>query len=323
MQNSRIAVIDFGTNTCKLLIAEPKEQSIEIIYRTQTAVKIGEQGLSKGIITEEAHQRLHTVLGQFQRTWEKYRPKQIWGVATSAFRNAKNANRIVNQFQKEFGISIEIISGEQEADLIYEGIKGAIKLKDETVLMMDIGGGSVEFIIANQRKPLWRQSYEIGGQRLMDRFMRTDPISDLDIQRMEIYLETQLFTLTEAIFRYAPKVLIGAAGSFETLAAVMYAGLEGRKKINEFIDEHYNMKPSSYEIDRDNFDELFRLIVGQNAYKRRLLSGMPEFRADMIVVATCLIRFVIEQYELPNIVVSSYGLKEGFLIQKAGEGFTI
>jgi exopolyphosphatase/guanosine-5'-triphosphate,3'-diphosphate pyrophosphatase len=318
MQNQRVAIIDFGTNTCKLLIAELKKTQFEVIYRTQIGVKIGEISLEKGFITEDAQERLHTALLKLQKTWEKYKvnTSQIWGLATSAFRNAKNGLKITEDFEKEFNISIEIIDGDQEAELIYHGIKSALPLKDENVLMMDIGGGSVEFIIANNRRALWKQSFEIGGQRLMDRFMRSDPISDLDIQRLDIYLETQLFMLSEAVFRFAPKSLVGAAGSFETLACITFAGVEGEENLSQFMDENYEMIAKNYEIDRDNFDELFRLVVRQDATNRRMLVGMPDFRADMIVLATCLIKFVVEQYELESIKISSYALKEGYLVRK-------
>lgn len=318
MQNQRIAVIDFGTNTCKLLIAELSSAGFEPIYKTQIGVKIGELSLEKGFLDKAAQQRVKEALLVFRDIWQKYKvaETQVWGLATSAFRNANNGLEVITELQRDFQISIEILSGEQEAELIYYGIKMALPMKDENILMMDVGGGSVEFIIANARRVLWKQSFEIGGQRLMNRFMRSDPISDLDIQRLDIYLETELFVLSEAVFRFTPKALAGAAGSFETLASIAFAGIEGTENLADFMDANYEMLVKSYEIDRDNFDELFRLIARQNANERRTLVGMPEFRADMIVLAICLIKFVVEHYELPVLYVSSYGLKEGYIAKK-------
>lgn len=317
-ENNRVSVIDLGTNTFNLLIAEPKEAGFEIIHKEQVVVKIGKDGISKGFITEEAQQRLLDALITIKQTLELYRVSEnkLWAAATSAFRSAKNAKKIVAEIERKTGIRVEIISGEQEATYIYEGVKYAMNIGEENVMVMDIGGGSVEFIICSQRKILWKKSFDIGAQRLMDQFMRTDPISELDIQRLEIYLEMQLFDLSNAIFNYSPKLLIGSAGAFDTFAQIAYIKEFGKENLDEFADENAELKVANYEITRDEFHYIYQDIIRYERTRRIEIPGMIEFRVDMIVLAACLLKFIIEKYELETICVSAYSLKEGFLLHK-------
>lgn len=314
-------MIDLGTNTFNLLIAEPTDQGkFEAIHREQFVVKIGEGGISKGLINEEAQKRLFRALDLIYKTLQLYKVKEqsIWGLATSAFRNARNAREIISEIKRNYGISIEIISGDQEAEYIYYGVRNALDLGEQNSLLIDIGGGSVEFIICNRRKIHWKRSIEIGAQRLMDQYMRTDPISDLDIQRLEIYLESRFVELSAAVFNYSPKHLIGSAGAFETLSAIDLFRQEG-EKAQEYIDKNHQLLLPEYELLIDEFHYIYQQIVCKERVQRLTIPGMADFRVDMIVPATCLIKFVIERYELELIRVSGYALKEGFLVWKLGE----
>lgn len=318
MINNRVAVIDLGTNTFDMLIAESDESNFEAIYKQKISVRIGKDGISKGLITEDAQKRLLNALQIFANTLQQYKvePSKIYCVATSAFRNAKNQKEILKAIKSSTNFDVQVISGDEEAEFIYFGVCKALNLGNTNVLIVDIGGGSVEFIIGNQKKILWKKSFEIGAQRLYDQYMRTDPISDLDIQRMEIYLEFMLVELSTAIFNYNPKILVGSAGSFDTLAEIHYRNEQGDEKAKEFIDENHELLVNEYLIDYEGFHDLYRKIVFQNKENRLKINGMIEMRVDMIVVAVCLIKFLIERYDLEEIRTSTYALKEGYLLSK-------
>ncbi|AFK01771.1 Ppx/GppA phosphatase [Emticicia oligotrophica DSM 17448] len=299
----RTAIIDLGTNTFHLLIVEGSKK----IFQTSIPAKIGKGGISQGVISEEGIQRALTVLRGFKEEIDKHEIaiEKIYATGTSAIRNAGNKAEFIERVEQETGIKIRVISGEEEAELICLGVKQAMSIP-ETSMIMDIGGGSVEFIICNDEKIFWKQSFEIGGQRLMDKFMKSDPISMRSIQMMDDYFREALLPLANACHQYAPKVLIGSSGSFDTLIDMQYMKEKGQLPEAHEVAFEYQI-PAFYWA----YDEL----IFKNHEERMQIPGMIELRVDMIVVAMCLIRFIIQLHEIQRIRVSSYALKEGIMAQ--------
>lgn len=219
-----VAAIDIGTNTAHLLVVElPSQKQIfspfRILHKEKIATKIGEGGISNGFITEAAQERLLKALHQFCEVLEYYEiaPESVHTIATSAFRNASNQKELVTKIQKEMGLQVQVISGDEEAELIYYGVKAALKIGKCNALIMDIGGGSVEFIVCNAEKMLWKQSFEIGAQRLLDRFMQNEKISSSERQALNNFLEQTLSPLSEILKIYPIEVLIGCSGTFDII----------------------------------------------------------------------------------------------------------
>ena len=305
------AIIDLGTNTFQLLIVEQDDINYKTILEESYAAKIGMGGISSGIITEEGIQRGIKGLQYFQQVIEKegVTNKNILATATSAVRNAKNGDEFCQRIFNETNIRIQVISGDEEATLIYEGVKLGMDIGLETSMIMDIGGGSVEFIICDKNRIMYKQSFEIGGQRLMDKFMILDPISPRSIEALRDYLEEQLLPLTNAVHQYAPVCVIGSAGSFETLIDLFYMKTYG-----------YLPTPSqiSFELPIKEFYNSFLKLVTKNHEERMAIMGMKELRVDMIVVGVCLIDFVLKRFGIQQIKVSNYALKEGVLSNLLG-----
>jgi exopolyphosphatase/guanosine-5'-triphosphate,3'-diphosphate pyrophosphatase len=312
LDNKRTAVIDLGTNTFELLIAEPTETGFAVIHQERVGVFIGRGGIDKGVITDDAQMRMFTAIQHLKEVIFQFNvaPERIFGVATSAFRNAKNGKILATQILEKMGLPIEIISGEAEAEYIFQGVKSAIKLQESPVLVMDIGGGSVEFVIGNQRKIFWKRSFEIGAQRLKNMFMPQDPITLLNTQKLEIFLESQLVELSQFIFNYSPKFLIGSAGTFDTLAEMSF------RRSNPKLDMINGSLLNGYEVSIDDFYYFYYQLTTLDRAERLKIPGMIELRADMIVVSICLLKFVVEKCELDTIHCSSYALKEGYLRSK-------
>ena len=160
----KVAVIDMGTNTFHLIIVEVEKDDFKIVYREKTAVKIGEKGINHGMITDDAIDRALKTLSKFKEVIDEEEVEQVFATATSAIRNAKNGKGLVALIKEETGIETRIISGIQEAEYIYYGVNKAVEIGDKASLIMDIGGGSIEFIIGTSKEIIWRQSFEIGGQ---------------------------------------------------------------------------------------------------------------------------------------------------------------
>lgn len=303
MGSKKIAVVDLGTNTFHVLLSRVTEEEAEIFYRERAAVMIGKGGITQGKITEEAQERALQALKHFRAVIDQENITEIHATATSAIRNARNGRALVQRIKEATGIDVRIITGDEEAAYIYYGVKEALDIGPENVIVMDIGGGSVEFIICNQQHIYWKQSFEIGAQRLLDLFHPSDPILPEEITRLEEYFAEQLQPLALAAAEYRPVTLIGSSGTFDTLSE-MY-----QHRINQLAPNDATELPLTYA----GYFDITREINSKNREERLNIPGMIEMRVDMIVVACVLLSFVINQFQLSDIRISAYALKEGVL----------
>jgi len=302
--SKRVAVMDLGTNTFHLLIAEGSATKPAILYKNTIAVKLGEGGSNKGLIQPSAYQRGLDAMQQFSGQIKKIGVIEIHAIATSALRNAANGQEFMEQVKAETGVTIETINGDAEAEYIYEGIKASGCLSDKTSLIVDIGGGSVEFIICNRRELFWKQSFEVGAARLMDQFHRTDPIPSSAIADLNNYLEEKLTDLFSAASKYKVDNMIGSSGSFETFAAIT------EQQNNQLFD--LDQTPA-YHFKHDELLQTIDYIVKSNHQERAKNSVIIPVRVDMIVVAALCTKFVMDKLGLADVIMSTSSLKEGVL----------
>jgi exopolyphosphatase/guanosine-5'-triphosphate,3'-diphosphate pyrophosphatase len=298
------AIIDLGTNTFHLLIAEVVNGIIIEHRKIQIPVKIGEGGINQQYIAPVAYQRGMNALKEFRTVLNKFGINEITAFGTSAIRDASNGIDFMNDARRLYQMNIESITGEYEAELIYRGIEYSFDLPDENVLVMDIGGGSIEFIIGRKEQILWKHSYPLGAARLIERFHQTDPISDEDIVALQSYIVHNIKLVRDALIQFPTTTLIGSAGSFETLVDVLQNDLN---KTVPTLSNH------AQEISIDDFNEFVLLITSRNAKQRAELHGMADFRVEMIVVAAILMDVVIKRFEITRLIASHYSLKEGML----------
>ncbi len=299
----KVAIIDCGTNTFHLMIADVSNDSIHILLKEKVAVKIGEGGINQQIIQPAAYERALNALDYFAAKITEFGVDRAFGFATSAFRNAKNGESLKNEIIKRTGIEIEIISGNQEAEFIFKGVDSALHVGDEPALVMDIGGGSVEFIIGTSNDIFWKQSFEIGAQRLVDLFHQNDPISLEEIAALNQYLGKQLKPLFDALQIWQPKILIGSSGTFDTLSDI-FCRQQGFIKNGEAVETPLTL----LAVRTIHYD-----LIAKNKEERMKIPGMIPLRVDMIVVASCLIDFILNKHTFNKIRVSTYALKEGVL----------
>ncbi|WP_214071041.1 exopolyphosphatase [Mucilaginibacter sp. dw_454] len=303
--SKRIAVMDLGTNTFHLLIAEGSASDYEALVHQHDSVKLGEGGINKGIIQQASYDRGIASMQKFHTEIRKYNIQDVKAIATSALRNASNGQQFIDDVADKTGINIELIDGEQEAEYIYRGVKLAGGMSGQTTLIMDIGGGSVEFILGNQYSILWKQSFEIGAARLMDKFHRTDPIPQDSIHALNSYLEEHLTTLIAVAAKYPVSALIGSSGAFET-----FAELTERKKGGSF-----DLQLKNYDFETDDLLTLIETLITSSHDDRKNNEGIVPIRVDMIVVASLITRFIIQRLGIQNACMSTYSLKEGVLAE--------
>ncbi|MCS7005084.1 MAG: exopolyphosphatase [Cytophagales bacterium] len=297
-----VAVIDLGTNTFQLLIAEKKENYLQKLFKNSLFVRIGKSGISHRCIAPDAIFRAVEAMKVHRKTIDEYGVTEIYALATSAVRNADNQKEFLDAIFEATQIRVEVIDGNTEADYIFKGVAYEIPLQQMS-LIMDIGGGSVEFIIAHHKQMLWKQSFEIGGQRLLDKFFTEDPLPHAQQIVLRYYLQDALQPLWEAVHFYQPKQFIGSAGAFETILRI----------IKFHLDE---ASLSENQFSAQSFEWIFEQMTTRSRGERLSMRGMIPERVEMIVPAVCLIKTVVDNCRFSTLQVSTASLKEGVAVEK-------
>lgn len=304
-----VAVMDLGTNTFHLLIARGDAADPEELFHTTVPVKLGEGGINSGIIQPAAYQRGIDTMLQFSERIKEYGAVYISAIATSALRSASNGTDFIDEVKARTGMAIETINGDREAQYIYEGVKAGHCLTAQNSLILDIGGGSVEFILGNIDKILWKQSFEVGAARILDKFHRTDPIPASSINELNNYLEQILSPFFAAAANIQIVNIVGSSGAFETFAEVIELD-----KGNEFELK----KNRKYQFKADEFIAITDKLINSSHAERENHKGIIPVRVDMIVSSALITRFVMAKLGITDVLMSTYSLKEGVLTEALG-----
>ncbi|MCS6904797.1 MAG: Ppx/GppA phosphatase family protein [Bacteroidia bacterium] len=307
MAAETIAVIDLGTNTFHLLIVEIDEKgSFYITEKYKEAVKLGEGGMEKNEILPPAFERGMRAMENFRKIIDSRGAQKVFAYATAAIRGAKNSEAFIKQAWQLANIPIKVINGYEEASLIYQGIRYGLTLPaQEDVLIVDIGGGSVELIVANRVCAKYLQSIEVGAARALEFIQPDDPITQEQIQSTIQYFREALKQTLEQLKTFQLATLIGSSGTFETLGA-MIAHQRG--------DRHLVDTLNGFIFDRKQFLEAHDKILAKSRDERLALPGMDPNRVDMILTGVILVNLLLQELNINQIMVSTYALKEGILV---------
>jgi exopolyphosphatase / guanosine-5'-triphosphate,3'-diphosphate pyrophosphatase len=302
----RIAILDLGTNTFHCLVVKVRRNgTFERLFKSKTVVKLGE-GIHQGLIIPVAFQRGLRTIKHYKTVLKKFKPDQVFAFATSAARSAVNGTDFIEAIREKTGIDVQIISGDREAELIYKGVQNCVTLDDQPVLIMDIGGGSTEFIIANNKKIFWKESFDLGASRLLQMFTPSDPISPAEILSVKSYLEKVLKPLFVQLKKHVPIKLIGSSGSFDTLAEMAGHMFQGRNVIKGV---------TSYEFNLEEYYKLHQVLLPSTIAERRKMKGLIKLRIDLIVIASIFTEFILNKSGIRKMTLSKYALKEGALFE--------
>jgi len=293
----QIACIDLGTNTFHLLVVSVHDKRFTELYRKREYVILAEDGIDT--IGRKPIERAKAAVLNFKQSLHKFKPDRLRIIGTEALRRASNGQEITDFIIEHLRESPEIISGHQEAELIYKGTQLMIDLSVGDFCIMDIGGGSVEFILSSAGEITFIQSFKVGVTVLYNAFHKSEPISEIEISHLVDFLSSELKPLLEYLGHSAGNIsLIGASGSYEVLQSIL-EGEVNRSDISRFsINEFYTLSTT---------------LIAKNKEERSQIKGLPAERVNMIVVAFLLISFVLDTGKFKDIVVSPYALKEGVL----------
>lgn len=302
----RKAVMDFGTNTFHLLIADVSSSGeFKKVLHRRITVKLGKGGIHEGRIAPAAFKRGIQAVATFRKYLDQYGIQYATAFGTAAIRMASNGEAFRQQIKKNFNVTLKVIDGDTEASYICAGVRQAIDLKKQKVLIMDIGGGSTEFIIADAERIFWKRSYKLGSSFLLEKFKPLDPVSKSDLQQMEAFFDEELRELFKQCLHHRPAILVGSAGSFETFASMI-------RFRNPGAGVHYRKK--SHPISVAYFKELCAALKASTHQQRMMMRGLLKMRADMIVPAALLLNFVLKKTNINKMEMSAYSLKEGALL---------
>lgn len=301
----RVAILDLGTNTFHLLIVSiNKKGEWRKIFKSKTVVKLSEGSDNLKTISNKAYQRGLKALVHYKEIIKVHKPKKVVAFATSAIRSSDNGINFVNDVFTETAIQIEIISGDREAEFIYYGVKQCVDLSKGKSLIMDIGGGSTEFIIADEQEIFWKYSYNIGAARLLQMFKPSNPITLDELKNVQTFLGKELKPLIQAVQLYKPEKLIGSSGSFDTFAE-MIGYLFYKKNVIKGV--------KTYDFDLNDYLKLYEKILFSTVKQRNKMKGLIKMRVDMIVMSAICTSFVLEKTKIQQMTLSKFALKEGAL----------
>ncbi len=302
---NKIAVIDCGTNTFNLLVADLTDSGWQVVFQNKLPVKLGEGGFEEKIIKPSRFVRGLDALYCHLNNSKNFQCDHVYAYATSAIRETSNGREFVATAKRLFGLDIEIIAGEREAELIYEGVRLSMNLGSQCNLIMDIGGGSTELIIANENEIFWKQSFLLGVSRLFDLVKPEDRFSKADQEYLDRILHQELQPLKDALQKFPVKRLIGASGSFDTLLSMYHNKL----KNHEVVYELHSVIPLS------SFSEIHGWLLKSSLDERMKHPAIPGIRAEYMPLSSFLANFVIKLSGVEILEHSAYSLKEGAMME--------
>ena len=293
---SRLAIIDIGTNTFHLVIAERSLKGLSLIVKKTLPVKLGEDSFPEGNIKPAAYNRAINAFDDFRKTLDEYKVSNITAVATESLRKAGDRAKFIKEIKEKFSINIVVISGETEAELICLSVIKLLNIS-QRALVMDIGGGSTEFIIAGPEGMYWKNSYPLGSTILKNHFHKTDPINNDSINNLREYIDKQLSSMYDRVIEFKPELIIGTSGSFETICDIMY----------EDRGDYWSLK----SLDINEFRKIYDLIIRSKDSERLKIKGITPFRSPLMPVAMIQIQRILEKTGIKRLALAQTALKEG------------
>jgi len=298
----RKAIIDLGTNTFNLLIGTLDHSGLNVDFACKEPVLLGMGGINQGIIAEDAMQRAMETLQRYKDICDEHQVTSILGIGTSAMRACSNGDALVEAAKSKFGIEIRIITGEEEAQYIFEGVS-ILHAFDQPGLIMDIGGGSTEFIHANKSGIKASRSFEIGVSRIYQMLGNPELFTSEIQSKMDQFFEAE----TDGYFNdLTCDLLIGASGSFETF----YEMIHSAPFPNEDLQKNQMVVLP--------LEELLEVISWslQSTLEERLANDwIVPLRKKMLPIAAYAILWVLRKTEVKEVIISPYSLKEGAFLR--------
>jgi len=298
----RVASIDIGTNTILLLIAEVDEGGLKPLFEMETVVRLGEGLQKNGVLLEGAMMRGVQTLSQYLRRCQTMGAQKVFAVGTSALREAKNSGDFLNRIKGKLDLSIEIISGEEEAQLSFLAVTKDLKEMKKSVFVIDVGGGSTEFILGKGNRITEWVSLPMGSVRFTEQFLRSDPVQEGEWNKMETGIGELLKSLP---YFQEPFSMVAVGGTATTLASVE----QGLEKFSVEKIHHFVLK-------REALRNQLILYRANTIAGRKEMKGLSPARADVILAGGAILYQAMEKINCPSVLINCHGIRYGLLYKK-------
>ena len=304
--HKRIAAIDIGTNSFHLIIAEinPSTGRFKTLAREREIVRLGSGSADMKYLSDNAMSRGIETLKRFKRMADAARAP-IRATATSAVREAVNQDEFKRRVKSETDIKIEIISGMEEARLIYLGVLQALPVFNKQVLLIDIGGGSTEFLIGKQRKIQYDNSLKMGAVRLTHRFFSSKNIDSKSVKLCRQYISGLMNPISRGVRALDTEMVVGTSGTILNIASM----------IQRERDEEPSVRLNNFSFSRDELESIVEKVVrAKDAKQRSKIDGLDPSRSDIIVAGALILEQVFKEFKIKKMTVSEFALREGIIL---------
>jgi len=309
-QERVIAAIDIGTNSIHMVIVkiEPSLPAFNIIAREKDTARLGDRDPATGRLTPEAMERAMSALQRGQDLAHSFQAEEIVAVATSAVREAPNGREFIKNVREHLGLTINLISGQEEARRIYLGVLSAMEFNEKPHVIIDIGGGSTELILGNGHEPRSLSSTKVGAVRLAGEFITTDPVSNKELKFLQAYIRGRMERPVEELkAQLAPEeliTLVGTSGTIECLA-------------NVHAQQKLNTTPNplqGYTFSTKDLEDVVKWLAASDLKERANLPGMSGRRAEIIVPGAMILLETMKMLEVKEITICERALREGLIV---------
>jgi exopolyphosphatase / guanosine-5'-triphosphate,3'-diphosphate pyrophosphatase len=307
MRDQRLAGIDIGTLTCRLLIADLSPTGpMKELCSERRILRLGEGVDQSKRLKPEAMDRVAQCLQDWRRVIDGYDVHARTTVATSAVRDAENRQQFVDRIKSETGLDVEILTGEEEAKRTMLGIRSGLPQGITDLLALDIGGGSTEFILAQQGQPPVVRSIDIGVVRLSERSLHHDPPTREETEQARVWIRRETIEALAAMPRSAGCTFVGTAGTITSLAAMA-----------QQLPAYEPARIHNYRLALETIADLEQQLLSRSKAARIGMPGLEKNREDVIASGAIILRTVMDILEERECLVSDLGLREGVLIHLA------
>ena len=308
-QTRRVAAIDIGTNSTHLLVASVDTTlgTFSIEQAEKSTTRLGERDPDSGELTSEGMQRGYETLRRFRDLAISHDVEQIVTAATSAVREAPNGREFLQSIQDGLGMDVDLVSGPEEARLIYLGVLSGMSFGDRPHLLLDIGGGSTELILADGRDARALTSTRVGAVRLQRDFVKDDPIPPQRRSFLQAFIQGSLEPAVDKVHRRIKPgeipVLVATSGTAMAIGAL--AASE---------DDRPPLKLHGYRVSRQRLDRVVEKLVTMTPEQRRDLSPINDRRAEIIVPGALILQTTMQMLGVDELVLSERALREGLIV---------
>ena len=300
----KLAAIDIGTNSMRLLICDYINGEFINRKKFVNTTRIGKGVDENGFIREDVIKSNLEALREFYEISKSQGCENIYCIGTSALRDSKNGDDFVKRAKLECNVDVEIISGDEESNLGFLGVLRGVNTESD-ILVIDIGGGSTEFILGNINKIKFAKSENVGAVRMTEKFLTTDIIDDYEFDMMSEFIEKEINDTINYLSQNKPDKIVGIGGTVTSLSA-----------INQELEVYSMEKIHNSIVSIDDIQKILQNLKKMTLNDKKTLKGLQSKRADIITAGVEILNITMKKLEKSEIIVSEYDNLEGLICQK-------